>query len=378
MNKELTDLQKIDCKTAPYQGAIYRKMRRISKSHTRIFGETGDGCEGQEYAYHVMSRTAGGEFLFGNEEKEGLKKLIWKMAQFFGVKVLTYCVMDNHFHILLRLKDKGRFCSKFYGVEGEANLLKHMKSMYSQAFLSKLRLEIEGLRSLGLDDDVEALLDQFRERFCDLSTYMKEVKERFSRWYNKKHGRTGTLWQGRFKSVLVQDGDALRAMSSYIDLNPIRAGIVSDPKDYRWSGYAEATAGSSRAGRGLCDVMDVATDTFAKNQGVYRCWLFGDGMEVIENQRVKDSGKVRRKGVSEEVAEKVIKLDGKLSRYDLLRSKIKYFSDGLVIGSQSFIAAQRRMMLEKAGDTADDVEAKVKRGRRKETLSEGSLVTWRW
>ena len=378
MNQELTDLQKIDCKTTPYQGAIYRKMRRISKSHTRIFGESGEGCEGQEYAYHVMSRTAGGEFLFGNEEKEGLKKLIWKMAQFFGVKVLTYCVMDNHFHILLRVKDRERFCRKFYGAEGEENLLKHLKSMYSKAFLSKFRMEIEGLRALGLEQDVEALLDQFRERFCDLSTYMKEVKERFSRWYNKKHSRTGTLWMGRYKSVLVEDGEALRAMSAYIDLNPIRAGIVDDPKNYRWSGYAEAVAGSSRAGRGLCDVLDVPTDTFSKNQGMYRCWLFEDGMEVIENQNVNESGKVRRQGVSEEVADKVIRLDGKLSRYELLRSKIKYFSDGVVIGSQSFIAAQRRMVLEKAGATVDEVEAKVNRGRRKEDLGEDVLMTWRW
>lgn len=378
MNKELSELQKLDCKTAPYQGAIYRKMRRISKSHTRVFGETGEGCEGQEYAYHVMSRTTGGDFLFGDEEKEGLKRLIWKMAQFFGVKVLTYCVMDNHFHILLRVRDKKRFCRKFHGEDGEANLLKHMKSMYSKAFLSKLRLEIEGLRALGLEKDVEALLNQFRGRFCDLSTYMKEVKERFSRWYNKKNSRIGTLWQGRFSSVLVEDGDALRAMSAYIDLNPVRAGIVNDPKDYRWSGYAEAIAGSSRAGRGLCDVMDVITDAFTQNQGMYRCWLFGDGIEVIENQEVKDSGKIRRRGARKEVVDKVIKLDGKLSRYELLRSKVKYFSDGVVIGSQSFISAQRRSMLEKAGVTADDIESQLTRGRRKDDLSENTLVTWRW
>ena len=378
MNKELTDLQKIDCKTAPYGMRVYKGARKISKTKVRILGDTGPGCEGQEYAYHVMSRTAGGDFLFGNEEKEGLRKLIWKMAQFFGVKVLTYCVMDNHFHILVRVKSHARFCRKFYGEGGEEHLLEHLKCLYSKAFLSNLRAEIESMRALGLETEIEALLDQFRDRFCDLSIYMKEVKERFSRWFNKKHSRAGTLWQGRFKSVLVEDGEALRVISSYIDLNPIRAGIVKDPKDYRWSGYAEAVAGSSRAGRGLCDVLDVPTDTFAKNQGIYRCWLFGDGVEVIENQRVEESGKVRRKGVSEEVADKVIKLDGKLSRYELLRSKIKYFSDGVVIGSQSFIAAQRRGVLEKAGASSDEIKQALNRGRRKDGLSENTLVTWRW
>ena len=378
MNKELTDLQKLDCKTSPYLGAISRCMRPVLHSQGRVLGVDGAGCEGQEYAYHVMSRTAGGDFLFGDEEKEGLRKLIWKMATFFGVRVLTYCVMDNHFHILVRVRDRESFCKKFYGEAGEEHLFKHLKCLYSKAFIAKLRKEVDHLRSMGLEDEAQATLDQFRNRFCDLSNYVKEVKERFSRWFNKKHGRTGTLWQGRFKSVLVEDGEALRTMSAYIDLNPIRAGIVDDPKDYRWCAYAEAVAGSCRAGRGLCDVMEVAVNSFGANGGMYRCWLFGDGLEVIENQNVKESGKVRRKGVSEEVADKVIKLDGKLSRYELLRSKIKYFSDGVVIGSQSFIASQRRMMLEKAGIGADDVEQALNRGRRKEDLSEASLVTWRW
>ena len=378
MERELTDLQKLDCKTAPYQGAIYRKMRRISKSHVRVFGSSGEGTEGQEYAYHVMSRTAGGEFLFGPEEKEGLRKLIWKMAQFFGVKVLTYCVMDNHFHILVRVKDRQKFGRKFYGEKGEEHLLKHLKSMYSRAFLDKLKTEIESLRALGLEKDVEALLDQFRNRFCDLSVYMKEVKERFSRWYNKKHSRTGTLWQGRFKSVLVEDGEALQTMSSYIDLNPVRAGIVNDPKDYRWCAYAEAVAGSSRAGRGLCDVLDVPTDTFSKNQHTYRSWLFTDGLEVIENKATNEQGKVKRKGMSEANVDKVIKLGGKLSRHELLLSKVKYFSDGIVIGSQSFITAQRRHFLTNKGLVQDNVENQLQRGRRKDELREDMLVTWQW
>ncbi|MGJ8677928.1 MAG: transposase [Akkermansiaceae bacterium] len=325
-----------------------------------------------------MSRTAGGDFLLGKEEKEGLRKLIWKMAQFCGVKVLTYCVMDNHFHILVRVRNKERFNQKFYGDLGEEELLKHLGLLYSKEFIVRLRREIDWMRGMEQEDEITEMLDQFRERFCDLSVYMKEVKERFTRWYNKKYGRTGTFWQGRFKSVLVEDGDALRTMSSYIDLNPVRAGIVDDPKDYRWCSYAEAVAGSKRAGRGLCDVLDVPTDTFTKNQGTYRCWLFGDGMEVIENQSVKESGKMRRRGVSEEIADKVIKLDGKLSRYELLRSKIKYFSDGVVIGSQSFIAAQRRSMLGKAGAAAEEIEQAINRGRRKDDLSEKTLVTWRW
>ena len=55
MNKQLTELQKIDCKTAPYETRIYRKARRVSQSYTRVLGADGAGAEGQEHAYHVMS-----------------------------------------------------------------------------------------------------------------------------------------------------------------------------------------------------------------------------------------------------------------------------------------------------------------------------------
>ena len=66
---------------------------------------------------------------------------------------------------------------------------------------------------------------------------MKQVKERFSRWYNKKHSRRGTLWLARFTSVFVENGEALQTMAAYIDLNPVRAGMVTDPANYSWSSY---------------------------------------------------------------------------------------------------------------------------------------------
>jgi hypothetical protein len=59
----------------------------------------------------------------------------------------------------------------------------------------------------------------------------------------------------RFKSVLVEDGEALRTMAAYIDLNPVRAGMVKDPKDYRWCGYGEAMGGGTAARLELCQVV---------------------------------------------------------------------------------------------------------------------------
>ena len=134
-------------------------------------------------------------------------------------------------------------------MDGEENLLEHLLILYTEAYVKQVRREIMSMRKEGQEEDIERFLNKYKRRFCDLSLFVKEVKERFSRWFNKKNDRCGTLWMDRFKSVLVEDGEALRTMSAYIDLNAVRAGMVEDPKDYRWCGYAEAVAGVS--GRGV-------------------------------------------------------------------------------------------------------------------------------
>ena len=71
---------------------------------------------------------------------------------------------------------------------------------------------------------------------ADISEYVRAIKQTFSRWYNKMNNRTGYFWGDRFKSVLIEKGEALINCLAYIDLNPVRAGIVNKPEDYSWSG----------------------------------------------------------------------------------------------------------------------------------------------
>jgi len=291
-------------------------------------------------SYHIMSRTAGGERLFGDTEKEALRRLLWRMARFAGLEIHTYAVMDNHFHILARVPSHDGFVARFAGTDGEERLLEHLRLLYSRAYIAALRAELADLRKRGMPEQAEALIAGYLRRFCNLPVFVKELKERFSRWYNAHHGRRGTLWMERFKSVLVEDGEALRTMAAYIDLNPLRAGMVKDPKDYRWSGYGEAMGGATAARLGLCGVVGHADrgekgwDTPATAKGmsaaeVYRCWLFEDG-------KTRESAPTRA-GVSagDSAAEKQRK--GKLSRAALLRCRVRYFSDGLVLGSKSFV-----------------------------------------
>ena len=69
------------------------------------------------------------------------------------------------------------------------------------------------------------------------SLLMKHLGQRYVQYINRTYKRSGTLWEGRFRSCLTQSEDYVLACYRYIELNPVRAGMVNQPKDYRWSSY---------------------------------------------------------------------------------------------------------------------------------------------
>lgn len=70
---------------------------------------------------------------------------------------------------------------------------------------------------------------------------MQALGRRYVRYFNDRHGRSGTLWDGRYKSTLVQSESYLLTCMAYLDLNPVRAGMVAHPSDYVWSSYGHYT-----------------------------------------------------------------------------------------------------------------------------------------
>ncbi|HEY1048387.1 MAG TPA: transposase [Prosthecobacter sp.] len=325
-------LEGVNAKTAIFPGARAKSSKAWASSRLRVMGKG----PLESYCYHVTSRTNGGDLLFDDVEKEALKRVIWRMAEFAGLKVITYCVMGNHFHLLVEVPNREMWLERFAGTEGEAKLFKHLEVLYSKAYLGLLREELKDLRTRGKAAAAQVKLDSLTKRFCDLSLFVKEVKERFSRWLNKRRGRRGTLWMDRFKSVLVEgQGEVLRTMAAYIDLNPIRAGLVKDPKDYRWCGYGEAVSGSRRAQRGLCRALCKPVDGW-KTAGAgeaYRGLLHAEGREVKDAQNEK----VARQGVTAAKARKVLAEGGKLESADLVKLRVRYFTDGVVLGDKAFV-----------------------------------------
>ncbi|MEM0966789.1 MAG: transposase, partial [Verrucomicrobiota bacterium] len=265
--------------------------------------------------YHLMSRTVNGEALFGEVEKEVLRRMLWQVAEFSGVRVITYALMKNHFHLLVEVPEKQEI--------SDTELVRRYGVLYPRVTPWQ-PLSAGALERLLSTSAGEAVRRQLLERMHDVSWLMKTLKQRFTLWYNRTHERYGPLWSDRFKSVLVEgERWALRTVAAYIDLNAVRAELVEDPKDYRFCGYGEAVGGGTRAREGL--------SVLGGDLSGYRQTLYGAGSEEKEGKAV----------LSREEALRVLEREkGKLPLTVVLRCRVRYFTDGRVLGSEAFVASQ--------------------------------------
>ena len=325
--------------------------------------------------YHIVSRVVERRFAFGSEEKEKFRTLMRMQEKFTGCRVVSYCLMSNHFHLLLEVPPM---------VEGgltDDTLLSRLGAIYSEAFVGGVAKELVDARlaiyvvETGMNEAVAAIHQRFSYRMHDLGEFMKGLLQRFTQWFNRAHTRTGRLWEDRFKSVIVEDGAAARVICAYIDLNPVRAGIVSDPADYRWSSYGEAIGGgakgngkTARAGlvRALKAHQGVAADADLWANGVSREYrkLLMAGAIGKSSESVSQDGslttKVLRKGISKDEAERGREKDGEIPLGKMLRCRIRYFTDGAVIGSRSFVNEAFARSRERFGGKRKDGARRMK------------------
>ena len=322
------------------------------------------GDAGETHRHHVVSRIVGRELLLGDREKEYFRKLLDKQLRFSGLRALAWCFMGNHFHLLLEVPDKDT------ALEGwtEEDFISRLEILADETSTFMKLNEIAMFRENGNDEGITAIAESVRARLFDLSAFVKELKQKFTVWFNRRHDRVGTLWEGRFKSVLLGGTDAIRMVATYIDLNPVRAGLAEDPKDYRWCSYAAAVAGDKRARLGLGNAIGAGkTETWCKVAGEYRRLLFGRGEEK-PGGATPDGLEKRRPGFSREEIQAVWKDGGRLPLAAVLRCRVRYFTDGVVLGSEEFLEDFFEKRREHFGP-------KRKRGARKMRRAEWGKVT---
>ena len=338
--------------------------------------------------YHVLSRSIERRFILGEQEQELFRKLMRAQEAFSGVRVLTWNCMSNHFHMLVAVEDR-----ESEAVQAELDrlladdeaFLARLKPLYSADALDGIGKMLKVIRGDGVSaidadgsdgsDGSDALavpknagggemeeeelenvfatenptltrageIERFKrpylDRLYDLSAFVGEIKQRFSQWYNLRSKRNGPLWEDRFKSVLVQgESGVLATVAAYIDLNAVRAGIVKDPREWRWCGYAEALKGQGIARNGVYEVLGERGasrrdgEAWKKVHRRYRQLLMEEGRQLRDEE-----DRVVRKGLTAEEFQAEEVRDFELPAPALLRHRIRYFVDGLALGSAAFV-----------------------------------------
>jgi REP element-mobilizing transposase RayT len=326
--------------------------------------------ESKPVFYHCISRIVDRRFVLGAREKEKFRTLMRMYEKFSGCRVTSYCLMDNHFHLLLEVPPMPKNGLSDAGLSNtgltDAELLQRLSALYNEAFVATVAKELADARKLvkdGLADEsivVAQIHERFTYRMHDLGEFMKGLLQRYTQWHNRIHERSGRLWEDRFKSVIVEDGVAARTMAAYIDLNPVRAGLVKDPAEYRWSSYGEAIGGgakgngkTARAGlvrawgahKGMLADAALWSGEISRS---YRKMLMAHAVEKTSESIGPDGSLVRkttRKGIPKEPHKQLTpeeqsakqQRDGEIPFARMLQHRIRYFTDGAVIGTRIFV-----------------------------------------
>ena len=289
---------------------------------------------GRAAVYHLTSRTAGQLHLFDEQAKGKFVNLMWDAAHFCGMELISYCVMTNHFHILLR-------CPNPSDPPADETFLARVKLLYPPAHVfNTLAREWVDQKNAAPPDTgkkkrrgrptvAARTAKRLLKRMGDISVFMKELKQAFSVWFNREHDRRGTLWEGRFVSNLIEDTPKhLRAVSAYDDLNPVRAGIVTDPAEYIFSSYSSAVAGNQEIRKAIISICGPEGTTWETAAPEYRKLIY------ITGGTAHQAGKVT---LTPEAIKAVLDAGGKLTLAEVLRIRIRHMTHGFAMGSREYL-----------------------------------------
>ena len=277
--------------------------------------------------YHTTSRCAFQTFAFEAASKDMFVRIMRRAEAFSGVRVANYCVMDNHFHLLVKVPRRQEV--------DDAELDRRLAVLYGDVKANAIRRRWNDLAATESGADiVRHERDALRARMYDISHFMKTLKQRFSLWYTTHHGNLeGSIWQGRFHSTLVENSaSALSAVSAYIDRNPVRAGIVEDAKDYAWCGYGAASRGDQNARAGILSIFAESVGAKYSNTTIWRDKAWAGYRQMVSPDTGKNEVATRGR-TSSAAAETATKA----TKGQTLQNRERRLSRGLVVGSPQYV-----------------------------------------
>ncbi|MCF7957955.1 MAG: hypothetical protein K9M57_05845 [Phycisphaerae bacterium] len=256
--------------------------------------------------YHVYCKAAGGKGEFPLAKSLCQRKLVGLLrfyARVYCCEISAFSIMGNHYHLVIKFEAPRKL--------SRGELLRRARVLYPNSG--------DLLRCWPA-----AKWKVFENRLFDLSRYMHNVQTTFATWFNRQHQRHGRFWGDRFKSTILQDLAAVRDCMLYVDLNPVRAGIVQRPEQYRWCSY-------------YLRVIDKA-DWLKPLEEFETYKSAGQALRDYRG-RLYYRGRVPTKKGQAAISQAIVEHEKALGfkTPGMYRERLRYFVDGVVLGSEEFV-----------------------------------------
>ena len=183
---------------------------------------------------HVMNRVVRKCFLMGTDKETGKSydhRKAWiegelrRLASLFGIDLLTFAIMSNHFHLVLRSRPD---VVREWTDEEIARRWMRLCPLRKHPDGTAKEPNQAEVNSIATDPDK---LKEIRSRLCDISWWMRLLCQRIAQRANKEDAASGKFWENRYRAVRLIDEAAILACSAYVDLNPIRAALAETLED---------------------------------------------------------------------------------------------------------------------------------------------------
>ena len=173
--------------------------------------------------YHIILKVpdntdGNSSYAFKDQHKERLENLLLYLDGLYLPEVISFCIMSNHVHLVIS----------------------HNKNATKDMTMKEIAKKYQKYYKLKQAPDARSReVRNFKKRINSLSDFMRDLQRRFTMWYNHQleRKRRGSLWNPRFKSTILKSGKALADCMKYVELNPVRAKLVSTPGEYRFCSW---------------------------------------------------------------------------------------------------------------------------------------------
>ncbi|AUB79278.1 hypothetical protein BBH56_09315 [Spiribacter roseus] len=181
--------------------------------------------------YHLVSRCVRRQFLCGKDSlsgqdyshrREWIKARLAHLVDVFAIDLCAYAVLSNHYHLVVRVNE-----SDARALKSREVVQRWLRIFRGPAWMHEF---VSAGESATPHPAMRLMIEGYRSRLMSISWFMRCLNEPIARRANHEDGVTGHFWQGRYRSQALADEGALLAAMTYVDLNPLRAGMVDRPE----------------------------------------------------------------------------------------------------------------------------------------------------